>query len=267
MKKLALALVCLIGVAFLSSCDPKNVVENPEPSIAFMTGDTYIQDGDVLDYYGVYQFGVRAASNPETLQDLARFVIKFKSGEVEDTLLDTVISGKEFSFEDYIYFYDEEEKTIIGSFELIAEVTDAAGEKNAISMSCDVDWDETLEAVPFEWRRDNGADGTGLEAFGLKWTKNVNNKTVAVIEPLEGATLVTFDPEDWTKTTTITEKYNLFTEQVFGIAEYKEISTTASHDYDLVIGTIYNDEVNLIHITHCEVYERGWHFVVTGEAK
>ena len=267
MKKLALALVCLLGVAFLTSCDPKNVVENPEPSITFMTGDTYIQDGDVLDYYGVYQFGVRAASNPETLEDLARLIISYNSEDVEEpiALIDTLISGKEFSFEDYIYFADE--KTIIASFELIAEVIDVAGEKKSISMKCDVDWDDTLEATPFEWRRDDGGAGTGLEKFGLKWTTNVNDKSHAVIEPLEDATLMVFDPDDWKNVNTVTEKVNLFTEHSIAITQYESISTSASSDYDLVIGTIYNEETYLIHITHCDVYKRGWHFVITGEAK
>ena len=185
MKKLALALVCLVCVDLLSSCDPTNVVENPEPSIAFMTGDDYIQDGDVLDYYGVYKFGVRAASNPETLEDLARLVITYKSDDFEAVLYDTVISGKEFSFEDYIYFADDDEKTLIGSFELIAEVTDAAKEKKAISMTCDVDWDDTLEVTEFTWNRHGSANGTGLEAFGLQWTSN-GKEDFANITPLQG---------------------------------------------------------------------------------
>jgi hypothetical protein len=126
MKKLALALVCLIGVAFLSSCDPKNVIENPEPNIEFLKGDTYVADGDVLDYFGVYNFGVRAASNPETLEPLARLVITSKSEDEVTPLLDTLISGTEFIFEDVVYFAVDS-KEIIGSFVITAEVTDAAG--------------------------------------------------------------------------------------------------------------------------------------------
>ena len=40
MKKLALALVCLVSVAFFASCDP--TVEHPEPTIALLTGEGYI---------------------------------------------------------------------------------------------------------------------------------------------------------------------------------------------------------------------------------
>ena len=94
----------------------------------------------------------------------------------------------------------------------------------------------------------------------------VNGKTVAKIEPLEGATLVVFAPEDWTSTTTVAQKAALFTE-VVGVNAFQGVSTTASNTYDLVIGTIYNENTYLIHITKCEVYERGWHFVITGEVK
>lgn len=267
MKKLALALVCLIGVAFLSSCDPKNVVENPQPSIAFMTGETFVEDGDVLDYYGTYDFGVKAASNPETLEELARLVITFKSGDVNETLLDSEISGKEFTFQDVISF-TEDEKTIIGSFEITAEVTDAAGEKKAATLKCDVDVDDTLEPIEFEWNRHGGQDATGLAEFGLKWERNVKDEIYAVIEPVEGALLYRLDPTVWDETQTETELAALLSEAT-PVTDFREISCTAGNkDYDIVIATTYEGFNYLIHITHSAAYTfKGTDVTVTGQFK
>ena len=47
MKKLALALVCLVSVAFFASCDPE--ITNPEPTIAVITGENYVYDGQTID--------------------------------------------------------------------------------------------------------------------------------------------------------------------------------------------------------------------------
>lgn len=261
MKKLALAIVCLMGIAFFTSCDPVNPVENPEPTITIMATEGYLQNGQVIDLGVEYPYGFIAASNPETMKELSHMTVTCG----ETVICDTTITGTEFKFEGTIYFEDTKD-TIIGHAEIIAVVKDVAGESNTATIKVDINKVETLEATPFEWRRDNGADGVGLAEFGLQWTKNVTEKTVAKIEPLNGATLTVFTPEDWTNTTTAAQKAALFTE-VLGVSEYKEVSTTASNTYDLVIGTIYNGETHLIHITKCEVYERGWHFVITGDAK
>lgn len=266
MKKLALALVCLIGVAFLSSCDPKNVVENPQPSIVFMTGETFVEDGDVLDYYGTYDFGVKAASNPETLEELARLVITFKSGDESEVLLDSVISGKEFTFQDVISF-TEDEKTIIGSFEITAEVTDAAGEKKAVTLKCDVDLEDDLSPMDFTWHRHGGDDGTGLAEFGLSWTAN-GKEDFAIITPVEGALLYEFDdPSVWESTTTETELAALFSEQPT-IEKFNKVSAWSSQKYNLVIGTTYEGYNYLIHITSGTVTKfKGTDIVIEGQFK
>lgn len=266
MKKLALALVCLIGVAFLSSCDPKNVIENPEPNIEFLKGDTYVADGDVLDYFGVYNFGVRAASNPETLEPLARLVITSKSGDEVTPLLDTLISGTEFIFEDVVYFA-EDSKEIIGSFVITAEVTDAAGEKKAISMECEVDLEEELTPYDFTWNRHGSEPATGLAEFGLSWTAN-GKEDFAIITPVEGALLYEFDdPSVWESTTTETELAALFSEQPT-IEKFNKVSAWSSQKYNLVIGTTYEGYNYLIHITSGTVTKfKGTDIVIEGQFK
>ncbi len=267
MKKLALALVCLIGVAFLSSCDPKNVIENPEPNIEFLKGDTYVADGDVLDYFGVYNFGVRAASNPETLEPLARLVITSKSEDEVTPLLDTLISGTEFIFEDVVYFA-EDSKEIIGSFVITAEVTDAAGEKKAISMECEVDLEEELTPYDFTWNRHGGEPATGLDGFGLKWGKNLKDDVYAVIEPLEGALLYRLDSKVWEETQTEAQLAALLSEAT-PVDQFREVSCyTPDKDYDIVIATTYEEINYLIHITHSHSEPfKGTDVTITGQYK
>lgn len=264
MKKLALALLCLVSVAFFASCDP--TVEHPEPSLAFMTGDGYYYDGQVIEQGVDYHLGLRAASNPETLKPLQKLVISYTSGEYTDLICDSTISGTEFVYDEVFNFVLS--KDIVGHIDIVATVTDEANESKSVTIKLDVNEEKPLEAKAFEWRRDNGANGKGLEEFGLKWNTNVNSKSVAVIEPIDNnATLIVFDPKVWAEVTTESQKAALFSEHNIGIAQYKEISTTATQNYDKVIGTIYNGKTHLIHITKCEVYERGWHFVITGQAK
>ena len=262
MKKLALALVCLFSVAFFASCDKP--IENPKPSISILEEEGFAHFEEIINVGDTVYFGFIVASNAETSQLLSSLVVK-----IDDEEWDKVdLTGKsEYTYKSGVFFPSEKD-TIVGPRVITAVVTDTDGQTNTASINIyfyhhDV---QTLEVEPIEWRRDNGADGTGLAEYGLQWTKNVTDKTVAKIEPLEGATLIIFDPEDWTNTNTQLEKAALFTE-VIGVSEFKGVSTTASSDYDLVIGTIYNGVANLIHITHCNVYERGWHFVITGEAK
>lgn len=263
MKKLALALMCFASVAFFASCDP--VVQNPEPNIAILTSSevSYLTDGQVIEVNEVYPYGFIASSNPETMKELASLVVKCG----ETILCDTAISGTTFTFTGEIYF--EENREIIGNAEIIATVKDAAGETNSASIKVNINKEDNLEPAEFTWNRHGGTAATGLEEFGLQWTSNTK-VIYANIRPLDGATLYKFDPEVWEATTTEAQKAALFTEQVAGISVFNEVSCDATHDYDFVIGTTYNGENHLIHITKAVVTPVtgvGTDITITGEAK
>ena len=82
MKKLALALMCLVSVAFFASCTQP--VENPEPSIAVVTGENYIYDGQTIDLGVNYNLGFRVASNSQTMKELAKFQLETSSVGLEE---------------------------------------------------------------------------------------------------------------------------------------------------------------------------------------
>ena len=89
MKKLALALVCLVSVAFFASCDP--TIQNPEPVISIVAEEGFLTDAqeNVLDMDVAYPYGFMATSNTQTLKELSRMVIVCGG----TTLCDTAISG------------------------------------------------------------------------------------------------------------------------------------------------------------------------------
>lgn len=265
MKKLAMALACLVSVAFFASCTQ----ETPNPTISVATQEGFIQNNDVVDVPSTCVFGFNVAAELNG-KDLTKLYVTVSDGDTTMTWADLDLTAlaatRSYAYVDTL----ELRRDIIGHVNINAVVTDAAGKTATASIGFDVNEPaQPLIARTFEWRRDNGADGTGLESFGLEWKTNNSKETYAVIKPLNGAVLYRFEnSEVWTNTNTDVEKAALFSELGEGIAQFKEISTTAANkDYDIVIGTIYNGENHLIHITHSTAYERGWHFTITGEAK
>lgn len=269
MKKLALALVCLVSVAFFASCDPE--ITNPEPTIAVITGENYVYDGQTIDVNTDYLFGVRAASNSQTGKELASFKLNLKIMDLEDNVEYTqdttfAISGTEYVYQDTIGFTYTRE--LVGKAEITATAIDVDGKSCHVTIMLNVNQPaQPLEVTDFIWNRHGGVDATGLAEYGLKWTSN-EREIYAVITPLDNAQLCKFNPEDWTNTTTDVQKAALFSEALT-ITQFKEVSCTAGDkDYDIVLGTIYNGEYHLIHVTHSSAYTfKGTDVTITGQAK
>lgn len=269
MKKLFMALVCLVSVAFFASCDPDPVITNPEPAISVLETEGYIQNGDVIDLEYEFLYGFRCASNAETQEELARLVIICTSEDMEEDVLlcDSVISGTEFVYEGSLYF---ESKEIIGTAEIVATVTDAAGKFNKASIKFSINYDDTLVPYAFEWKREGSNPGEGLAEVGLKWTKNLPGKEdFAVIEPVDGAVLYSVPAEKWDEITTETELDALFSDggAAEAIKDYRGVSAWSSHTYNDVIATYYDGFYYLIHITKATVTNKGTNIVIEGEWK
>lgn len=279
MKKLALALVCLVSVAFFASCDPEDIIQDKQPSIEILTGEGYLQNGDVVDMYEVRDYGFRCASNPNTQAELARFVITstISTGEADEEpiveeVCDSLISGTEFTYYGEVY-YEWAEKDIVAFAEITATVYDVDGNSNKVSLKIDINESEELTPVDFTWNRHGGQPATGnLAELGLEW--KINAKEIyAVITPMEGATLYRFDDETgrdiWGSVVTASDKAALFSEGHEAIEDLREVSCTAPEkEYNIVIGTIYNGQTNLIHITKSTVFTfKGTDVTINGQYK
>jgi len=263
MKKLALALVCLISAAFFASCDP--TITNPEPTIAILSDEGCLIGGEVVDMDVVYPFGFIANSNPQTQKELSKFVVI--CGSI--TLCDTAISGTDFTYKGEIVFSDVEERDIVGSAEIVATVTDVAGNIATATIKVDINKEIALVPKDFTWNRHGGAPATGLDVFGLEWNSNTKD-VFANIKPMDGAVLYEFEPDVWENTNTQLEKAELFNnEQLVGIEAFRKVSCYYPHnDYDFVIGTTYNGENYLIHITANELHDfKGTDVTIYGQYK
>lgn len=258
MKKLALALVCLVSVAFFASCTPEG-----DPTIQVLNEEGYVQSGDVVDVNTDFNFGFVMASNAQTGKELTSLILKIDE-ETPDTL---TLTGNEYTYKGTLH-YEFTRDEFIRYSTITAIVTDAAGKTASTSITLSINNPaQELVVTPFEWRRDAGGDGTGLAEFGLQWTSNTS--TNAIIKPLEGATLYRFENSDvWDNTKTDVDKEALFSELTLSVAQFSDVSVTAaSQTYDIVLGTTYNGENHLIHVTGSTANQRSWHFSITGEAK
>ena len=256
MKKLALALVCLVSVAFFASCEKP--VENPEPSIAVVTGDNYVYDGQTIDLYQEYQIGFRAASNSQTQKELSSFRMEVKvydGSEVRNLVyeFDTTfaISGTEYVFEDVVYF--EMDRDIVGVAEYTATVTDIDGKLNSTTLTVNLNLaEEPLAVTDFEWYRLGGTQ-TGLVDFGLVWEQNAKSP-FAQIKPMDGVILYKFDSSVWDEVTFESQKIAKFSDGAVTASVYNNVDVNASGLYDDVIGTRTTDgKYHLIHVTSSRI--------------
>ena len=245
MKKLALALVCLVSVAFFASCDPE--ITNPEPSIAVVTGDDYVYDGQTIDLGTTYKLGFRAASNSQTLKELASFNLVTKiydmegnEGYSEDTTI--VISGTEYVYEENIGFTFRE---LVGKVVFTATVADVDGQVKSAVINLNLNQPaQPLEVTSITWVRRGSTcqNADEMAACGLKWV--ARDAYHANIQPLnENCKLyvVLNNVEAYNAVTTDVEKAAFFAEQMESnrpVDEYRNISTSAPAEYNDILAVV-----------------------------
>lgn len=262
MKKLALALVCLISVAFFASCTPEG-----QPTISVLPGEEYVHDGDIINVNEEFNIGFTMSSSIETGQKLASFTLV-----IDDETYETVeLDDTEYTFErtlalNTVPTRDDDMDAMV----IVATVTDVLGQSASVTMTLIIDGTQELILEAFEWNRHGGAAATGnLAELGLAW--NSNEKDVfAVITAVEGAELYEVPAEKWAQVTTQPEKVALFGEGggALPIRAYKGVSAFSSDTYDDVIATHYNGEYYLIHITEGIVSTfKGTDVTIKGEWK
>ena len=271
MKKFALALLCIVSVAFFASCSKDNKVENPEPSIAVIAQDGYLADGDTINLDQVYKYGFNMASNTETNKELKSLIININGTEKSIDL-----SGTSCSYIDSVSFSFEENREVIDSAAFIsATVMDVDGKYASaiITLKANIEFDAPLTVTDFTWNRHGGDDATGLAEYGLEWKSNLKD-VFAQIKPMDGYTLYELNSEDWTNTQTINEKTLLLTNVATegqSIPVFNKISAfTPASNLDYVLATINftTYDAHILHITSSEVTSfKGTDVKIFGQAK
>lgn len=130
-------------------------------------------------------------------------------------------------------------------------VTDEAKQASAQKYIKAVRKDTPLsEAKDFEWKRVGGADGTGLETFGLVWTSNT--ATNAIIKKGSDK-FVELDAATWTSLTSL-EAMKAAVDAATDMERWEKVSATqASQTYDYVLATVVSGKYFLIHVTNSTV--------------
>lgn len=232
------------------------------PEIAVIVEEGYVQDGDVVTIGEEVFFGFFMSSNSETHKKLSYLVVTIDDEEWETVDLSDL---NEYTYRSSCIF-GVDKGDILGEVTFKAVVTDVTGAVNAATIRLLVE-EGALEAFPFEWYRNGGNPGVGLEEFGLEWVMNAKD-VYARIRPMDGVRMFEFDPDSWDFIITASDKVTAFAEG-YAISEYANVSVYGSNSYNDLIGTILPDgTMRLIHITQCEVsYDMVINATIYGEWK
>ena len=258
MRKLALALVCLVSVAFFASCDP--TIENPEPSIAIITGADCItgtvENPQQISVYDTtnWRYGFHVESNAETKKELSRLKVTFEwtANGLSETA-DTIIDLTGLTTYDFVAnVFEEEEKNIFFEMVVRATVTDVDNQSKTAAIAFKVDQPATdLTIYDLNWQRKGsnlqGDTQTEMAAFGLQWL--ARDPYHANIRPLPGFSLYVFnnDADLFNKVVTDFDMEgffaNLVENHIQPVEEYRNISVGLLGDraYNDVLATVNSD--------------------------
>jgi len=278
MKKLALALVCFASVAFMASC--VKTIEHPEPSIAVMTGEDYVYDGQTVDLGVNYKVGFHAASNSQTQKELASFNLAASLYELDGTLIESrdstyVISGTEYDHQEGLNFNFTNTRDLVGKVSITGTVTDVDGKRNAVTINLNINQPAiTLEIEPINWVK-TGHNVQDLSAYGLVWKETNYKSPFTHILPAEGSTLYLIENGDEVFNSIVTDidlnnKFAELAETGRPIDDYKNVDCNASADYhDLLIVKEANGKLHAINITRADITtpSAGTRITITGKAK
>lgn len=242
MKKLTLALMCLVGVLFMTSCskdkdDPKlPTIEFVNAGAGFVYQNTEIYSGDTV------RFQLKAiATDANDLLTSIEFKFIYNNEPLQDT---TITLDKLTTYT----FTSEPESMDIPAGLFTIEATVKTKKNNTATAKVNITiLDATLEVKDFTWVRAGGTPGTGLEQFGLEWKSNAK-EVKAKIVPVEGAELRILEGVEFASITTEVGKKNAF-ESATPAEKFHEVSCEANKDYNFVIMTQYNDNLYLINVT------------------
>jgi hypothetical protein len=253
MKKFKFIMLFMVALGLgLTSCskDEDSTVDK-SPNINFKGGGSYISASANVTVGEEFVIGITASANSSSGEKLTsvKYTVTANNSVVLEA--DSVFSATSYNV-DYAFRMDNAGDAVIKFV-----VTDKDGETNNISLTITAVPNTTAlgSATDFTWERVGGAAGTGLTAFGLKWTANL--KAVNAQIKKDGATkFVKLESSTWTSITTV-EALEAAVSSGIDMESFAEISVDANGSYDKVLATSYNGEYFLIHITSTTVLVGG----------
>lgn len=253
MKKLALALVCLVSIAFFASCDPKE----GQPTIQVLNETGYVQNNATVNLGEEVNFGFVMASSAVTNKELSTLVVSIDD---DPEFTDTIDLTGKF---DYKYVgsisYGTAKDEIIGTSVIKAIVTDAAGETATATITLTINQpDQPLEVSNITWKREGSAVPSAEEmaTYGLKWGNNYKEVFTTLLPLNDDVQMYVCDGDDFADIETMSDKNAYFTslaETAQPVENYRKITCNASDDYNDMLAIVNGDNLYLIHITHATI--------------
>ncbi|MEN7550870.1 hypothetical protein AAG747_23315 [Rapidithrix thailandica] len=265
MKKLTLYFFALLFAGFFASCSDDDDDVLPQDKVKITAQGFDAKETITLKEGEVIKREFRIVSE----EKLSALLITSNGGVSEDLAKDGDAKGKkDFTFD----------LAAVGKFASIKEgeyvytikATDKDENTQTLTVNVVVsnDPETTLldAAKAFEFKREGGNDGTGLEEFGLAWTSNTT--THAVIKKGADKFVKFDDAEKWESITT-KEALKAAVDAATGITEFKEIKSTENGTYNFVVATQKGDTYYILHITKGEVTSSGagTTITITGQYK
>lgn len=246
--KFILLLVVALSMGFTScSKDDDDDPVDVTPNMDFKGGSQYISADAVVTAGQDFIIGITASSNANSGKKLKSVKYTVTSNNVVVLEFDSVFSETSYNL-DYVFNMPD---AGAGVFNFV--VTDKDDQTKSISITVTAESADTDLGVATDtfFERIGGADATGLDGFGLKWTGNA--KVISAVIAKDAATkLVQLTAAEWTSITTV-EALTAAVDAAADMDSYKEISAEADGTYDDVIACIYNDEYYMIHLTSATV--------------
>ena len=201
-------LLVMMGAA-LVGCGKK--VENPKPSVSFVSEEGFTTGENHLFTESTLKFGFNAQSNIETAKTLTKFRMFISNGR--DVIYDTV-----FNLNNETSFHCEGEFTFknLGNWQIIGRAYDAADEQGSAYINIHVQ--EDME-TSFSWKKVGYGMGEieGFDDYGLLWNDSIVMDTVVVaadtvqLQPADTLiTLYLFDASTWNSIESQADKEALF---------------------------------------------------------
>ncbi len=253
MKKLSylLGLFLVTGMLF-SSCSKDEETVDPPDLTPVITSTVILPDGTAATSIEIKQ--------GESILLSSICIANTTSGKKLETykvytIVDNVVQDPIFTVSDIgeVNFTSTDSITFLSVFEgkLFAEITDKDNETSNVSFNINVAENTTPLGAEEDlmWKREYGADATGLDMFGLKWTSNAK-EVHAQIEKADGGAekFVQLTAEEWASIETV-EDLAIAVETGDDLDVYEGISVEVAHDdYDEVLATRYNGEYFIIHL-------------------
>ena len=274
MKRFALALLCIVSVAFFASCS-KDDDKAGNPTINFVQDEGYISSGDTIEALTPYMFGIQAKSNETTKELLTKCFIQVLRGEerVYDTLVDN-INQNQYNFDGQIAL-PEGDYTIIATVHNDKDMTAECRMTITSLVSA-----QPLQVNDIEWVK-TGHNVQDLSAYGLEWKTTNYKDPFTHILPAEGCMLFACsgDGDKFAEINTdldLAAEFSRLQEMTvlpsnINTTEYNKVDCNpADKDYnDLLITKDAEGNFHAILIKHATVgsAEGATRITITGEAK